>query len=240
MAYKKESLEKLLLLIDEICNEGENIWFKNELRRKFSNNESDISLIYNRIQDVKNDTLKIKKLLNFSPEIKIDYSYIKHQLLIKRLEADYLRMENVRYDLSEKDEVKRLYDYCVNAFYQIENLINYYYHEKFPNIIDLLNHLEKVPNIVFKRKEERNVGDIIISTKILAFSNTYYSFDNKDFTGFNIDNLRQIRNEGVHRCTRIKTLENENPRLHKFIKYATFDSIHSLVDVLNKKIKDTI
>ena len=56
----------------------------------------------------------------------------------------------------------------------------------------------------------------------------------------NIDSLRLIRNEGLHRCTRIKNIENENKRLHQFIKYATFDSIHAIVYSLSIKIKNLL
>ena len=34
--YSKESLEKLLLLIDEISNQEEYLWFKERLENKFS------------------------------------------------------------------------------------------------------------------------------------------------------------------------------------------------------------
>lgn len=240
MIYNKESLEKLLLLIDEICSEKDNLWFKNELQDKYSFIKKNNDQVFERINEIKSDTIKIKKLLNITPEILIDYKFIKHNLLRTRLEIDYLRMENVRYNLNERDEIKRLYDYCVNAFYQVENLVNYYYYEKYPKINNLLDHLEKIPGTLFKRNIEKNVGDINISIKIFSFNFTYYSFGNNDYTGFNIDSLRLIRNEGVHRCSRIKTIENENPRLHKFLKHTTFDSIHMLVEKLSLKVKENL
>ena len=59
-------------------------------------------------------------------------------------------MENVRHDLKEKDEMKRLYDFCINAFYQIENLINFYYYEKYTNFEDLLGHIESFEESSFR------------------------------------------------------------------------------------------
>ena len=234
--YSKESLEKLLLLIDEICNQEENYWFKEQIHKKvFLSKKDTFSKDY--FLEIKKDTTKIIRVLNINPSISIDYSFIKHKLLKTRLELDNLRMENIRYDLKEKDEMKRLYDFCINAFYQIENLINFYYYEKFSKIENLLTHLENVKDSKFKRKEEKNVGDIPISVKIFAFNKTYY-FD--DFTGYNIDSLRLIRNEGVHRCSRIKNIENENKRLHDFLKHATFHSVHSLVNSLAEKVKQNI
>lgn len=234
--YSNESLEKLLLLIDEICNEEENLWFKNELLSKLvlENNTVKSKEIF---LELKKDTSKIIYFLDINPSCSVDYSFINHKLLRTRLELDNLRMENVRYDLKEKDEMKRLYDFCINAFYQIENLINYYYHEKFPKIHDLLNHLEGIETTTFKRKEERNVGDIPIYIKIFAFNKTYYP---DDYTGYNVDSLRLVRNEGLHRCSRIKNIETENKRLHDFLKYATFNSVHSLVNSLAMKVKENL
>jgi hypothetical protein len=234
--YSKESLEKLLFLIDEICKEEENLWFRNDLLSKLSSNNH-TSAGKEIFLDLKKDTSKIIYFLDINPSCSIDYSFINHKLLRTRLELDNLRMENVRYDLKEKDEMKRLYDFCINAFYQIENLINYYYHEKYPKINDLLNHLEGIENIPFKRKEERNVGDVQIFIKIFAFNKTFYP---DDYTGYNIDSLRLVRNEGLHRCSRIKNIETENKRLHDFLKYATFNSVHSLVNSLAIKVKENL
>jgi hypothetical protein len=234
--YKKESLEKLLILIEDICKDEENLWFKNKLHSRFSFFNSLINSS-NTYFEIKKDTSKIIKLLNLNPTISVDYSFIKYKLLRTRLELDNIRMENIRYDLKETDEMKRLYDFCINAFYQIENLINYFYYEKFKKIEDLLSHLENIKETKFKRKEEKNIGDIPIFIKIYAFNKTYFK---EDYTGYNIDSLRLIRNEGLHRCTRIKNIENENKRLHDFLKHATFNSIHSLVNSLAVKIKEKL
>jgi hypothetical protein len=234
--YSKESLEKLLILIDEICKNEENLWFKNDLKSKISISKP-LSNSIDTFIEIKKDTSKIINLLNINPSISVDYSFIKHKLLRTRLELDNLRMENIRYDLKETDEMKRLYDFCINAFYQIENLINFYYFEKFPKIEALLSHLENVQDSKFKRKEEKNIGDIAIYAKIFAFNKTFYT---EDYTGYNIDSLRLIRNEGLHRCSRIKSIENENKRLHDFLKHATFHSVHSLVNLLAEKVKQNL
>jgi len=234
--YSKESLEKLLVLIDEICKDEENLWFKNNIQKRLitlgGTTISDKSFL-----EIKKDTSKIINILDINPSCSVDYSFINHKLLKTRLELDNLRMENVRYDLKEKDEMKRLYDFCINAFYQIENLINFFYYEKFPKIENLLTHLENIKESKFKRKEEKNIGDIAIYAKIYAFNKTYYP---DDFTGYNIDSLRLIRNEGLHRCSRIKSIENENKRLHDFLKYATFHTVHSLVNSLAFKVKENL
>jgi hypothetical protein len=234
--YSKESLEKLLVLIDEICKEDENLWFQEGIIKKII--KSDVAIVSNNsFLEIKKDTSKIINILDINPSCSVDYSFINHKLLKTRLELDNLRMENVRYDLKEKDEMKRLYDFCINAFYQIENLINFFYYEKFPKIENLLTHLESIKDSKFKRKEEKNIGDIAIYAKIYAFNKTYYP---EDFTGYNIDSLRHIRNEGLHRCSRIKSIENENKRLHDFLKHASFHSVHSLVNSLAEKVKQNL
>lgn len=233
----KDKLEKLFDFVTELAQLDENKWFKKKLENHFSNlNKDDNKISINIADEIKQDTSKIVHFLEINPSCSIDYSFIKHKLLRTRLELDNLRMENVRYDLKERDEMKRMYDFCINAFYQIENLLNFFYYEKFPNIEDLLLHLENVEGTLFRRKDEKNIGDITIATKIYSFTRTYYASSEK-FTGMNIDSLRLIRNEGLHRCTRIKNIENENKRLHEFIKYATFDSIHAIVHSLSIKIE---
>ncbi len=234
----REQIESLIKLITEIANQPGNEWVRSSLLNEINGstkNETD-NIGSSLIVDIKKDTNKVIELLEISPECSIDYSFIKHKLLRTRLELDNLRMENVRYDLKEKDHMKRLFDYSVNAFYQIENLINLYYFEKFPEINNLLNHLESIENTTFKRKEEmKSIGDITIATKIYSFNKTYYNGQS-----MNIDNLRKIRNEGLHRCTRIARDEEENPKLHKFLSYATFDSIQSTVNNLALKIKNLL
>lgn len=238
MKYKKESLIKLLVFIEEVSNEQGNEWFKEALIKSIAKENTATVFTYQLI-DVKRDTRKIVDFLEINPNCSIDYTFIDHELLRTRLKLDNLRMENIRYDLKEKDEMKRLYDFCINAFYQVENLINYYFYEKFPKINDLLDYLESIPDTKFKRKEERNIGDITIATKIYSFNKIFYHND-PEFIGYNIDSLRLIRNEGLHRCSRIKNFENENKRLHQFIKYATFDSIHSLVNSLAIKVNNLL
>lgn len=238
----REQIESLIKLVTEIANQPGNEWVQKSLLEKFrySTPKSNSSVGSSLIIDIKNDTNKVVELLEICPECSIDYSFISHKLLRTRLELDNLRMENVRFDLKEKDHMKRIFDFSVNAFYQIENLINYYYYEKYPKIDELLNHLESIEGTNFTRlTNHKNISDINIASKIFSFNRTFYNLKN-EFQGFDIDSLRVIRNEGLHRCTRISKIENENPKLHKFLYYASFDSIHSIVNNLALKIKSLL
>ncbi len=237
MNQNKENLIKLLKFIQEISEVPENDWFKIELLKTIDSTAKKPSENSNLLE-IKRETEKISKYLAINPECSINYNYIKHNLLKTRLELDNLRMENVRYNMDEKDEMKRIYDFSINAFYQIENLINYYFFEIYPNINDLLSHLENVKESTFRRNnKERSVGDIRIAVKIFCFTKVNYNQEEM-LESINIENLNKIRNEGLHRCSIIKKHSTEETKyLHKFLQVATFDSVHSLVNSLNHKIK---
>ena len=142
MDEKNKNLQNLLKLVKELSSKDDLEWFKNDLKKHFNNQEKTISP--NNSEQILSNTEKIKQYLSLSPELSLDYSYIPHKLLKTRLNLDNLRMENIRINLDEKNELKRFYDYIIYAFFQVENLINYYYHIKYPEIDTLLNHFESI------------------------------------------------------------------------------------------------
>lgn len=233
---KKESLDKLLVFIDDICRKEENLWFKERLSLSLNETKN------NQLSDeIFKNTETIKKYLNISPELSIDYSFIKHKILKNRLELDNLRMENTRIDIIEKDEIKRLYDYIIYAFYQVENLINFYYYSKYDKIDDLLDHLESIESTKFRRTIAiTGISDINIATKIYSFNKTFYN-SRGDYTGLGIDSLRKVRNEGLHRCTIIMNRgKDENLHLYNFLKRSTYNSIHGNLESLANTIKENL
>ena len=240
-----DNLQNLLKLVKELSSREDLSWFKKEMVDYFTNSENDYSNhntegFYEESKNILNNTEKIKKYLSISPELSIDYSFIAHKLLRTRLELDNLRMENVRIDLMEKNELKRLYDYIVYAFYQVENLINFYYHTKYRSIDSLLDHLESIQDDYYNFKrtgKESNVSDISIWNKLTAFNIGYFQNQEK-YVGINLDNLRKVRNENVHRCSIIIRNEGqESKHLYKFLKKSTYNSIHSNLKNLSEKVK---
>lgn len=231
---KKENLNDLIDLIIDIGEQKENHWFKKKLISALKTDELSLQ------DEIFTNTETIKKFLNISPELSIDYSFIKHKILKNRLELDNLRMENVRLDLQEKDDLKRFYDFSIYAFYQIENMINFYYHTKYEDINTILNHLESIDDTRFRRSitaKETSISDINIATKLFSFSKTYFN-TRGDYTGSTINSLRLIRNEGLHRCTVIlKDKNDENRTMHNFLKYSTIESIQRVLEILTKKIE---
>jgi hypothetical protein len=160
-----------------------------------------------------------------------------------QLNKDNLRMENARLRISKESELERFYDFCVNAFYQVEQLINYYYGIKYPIFNDLVKHLETISytdkfgatQYVFKKNKENSISEITISSKLNGFTNEFFKNTN---IAVNLSSLRQVRNEGQHRCEIIKN--NRLEPLHKFFKYNTFESVHSLVESLKTKIIENL
>ena len=73
---------------------------------------------------IKADTEAIRKHLEIRANVSIDYDFIKNDRVKKQLIKDNLRMENIRLNV-KKDELTRFYEFCINAFYQLEELLNY-------------------------------------------------------------------------------------------------------------------
>lgn len=241
MDEKNKNLQNLLKLVKELSSKDDLEWFKNDLKKHFNNQEKTISP--NNSEQILSNTEKIKQYLSLSPELSLDYSYIPHKLLKTRLNLDNLRMENVRINLAEKNELKRFYDYIIYAFFQVENLINYYYHVKYPEIDTLLNHFESIESEYFnftRTGKEKSVNDITIYIKLSVFNLGYFT-DSDRYVGLNLSNLRRVRNEGLHRCNIImKKGVEENKALYQFLKHSTYNSILSNLEVLNNKIKELL
>lgn len=234
----KNNLEKLLNFIDHIIDQEEDGWFRNELRKKIADK--------NPIGTSNEEELKtIRSILQIRGKQSVNYDFIKHSLLKEQLIIDNIRMENAALNLDELDEVERFYNFCVNVFYQIENLINFYYYKRFPKIEELLKHFENTivqENYSFRRSgREKNVGDISMFNKLFAFGRDFFSAEG-DFTNYNLENLRKVRNEGLHRCMVIRNNEDINPQLFKFLRYQNFSTIRSLlikvVDVVREEFKE--
>lgn len=236
MGQNKEQLKKLLDFIDELAKDKDNAWFVVELREKFSIPAGNQSMI--------NDIKSIREALHIKGDNSIHYSYISNISLRNQLLVDNLRMENNALDFQTIDETERFYYFCVNAFYQIENLLNYYFYMTYPDLGSLLNHIEtytKTSQYPFVRSgREQNVGDIVVEKKMYAFCDEFfpYTHENKDFTYKVLSELRHVRNEGLHRCDIIKRDKNE--KLYNFFKYQSFNSIRKVLKKVSAKIEEEI
>lgn len=185
------------------------------------------------ITSISGNVAAIRSALEIRATESLSYNFVKVQRLRDQLIIDNLRMENAALNLQEK-ESDRFYIFCVNAFYQLENIINYYYHITFPNIDDLLTEIElatqcEEEKFRFKRStgnlKEKTVVDIHVYNKINALCNTL--FPDNIAIKLTLNNLRKVRNEGEHRCQVIQERRDESDKLYQFLQSATFNSIRT-------------
>lgn len=218
----KKTIEKIKLLANQ------NPEFAKEMKALFGKSESSSDLPI--LTSVSSDVTAIRSALEIRATESLKYNFVKVPRLRDQLIIDNLRMENAALNLQEK-ESDRFYIFCVNAFYQLENIINYYYHVMFPNVNDLLNEIEIATSrdpeeFQFKRKgNEKTVVDITVYYKITAICNSLFS-DNLQLK-MTLNNLRKIRNEGEHRCQVIWERRDESNNLYQFLQTATFNSVRT-------------
>lgn len=240
--------EKLKSTIDKIVQlSKQNSEFDAELRKRLEITSS-ANVVSSRMS-ICDDVHAIRETLEIRANNSISYDFILakgNQRLRDQLLIDNLRMENAALNLKEK-ELERFYSFCANAFYQIENVVNFYFYVMFPDIDNLLSFIENATNVdgkySFKRnanKEYKSVSDIEITYKLNAICTTLFP-DDKNIK-ITYSQLRQVRNEGAHRCMVIVEEHDENNALYRFFKYNTFDSIRivliKLVETIKQEIKN--
>jgi len=239
--------EKLRATIDKIVKlTQQNHEFNIELRKKLEMTSS-ATAVYSSEMKIKDDVTTIREALEIRANKSISYDFINNQRLRDQLIIDNLRMENAALNLQD-DENERFYIFCVNAFYQIENVVNYYYYITYPDINDLVSAIVAATkndgeNYAYKPKDkkEKNVADIDIYYKLNAFCNTFFP---KDKIKITYSTLRKVRNEGEHRCMVIINNNEEDSSLYKFFMKNTFNTVRiiliKLVDEVKKQIEAQI
>lgn len=238
--------EKLKSTIDKIVQlSKQNSEFDAELRKRLEITSS-ANVVSSRMS-ICDDVHAIRETLEIRANNNISYDFILakgNQRLRDQLLIDNLRMENAALNLKEK-ELERFYSFCANAFYQIENVVNFYFYVMFPDIDNLLSFIENATNVdgkySFKRnanKEYKSVSDIEITYKLNAICTTLFP-DDKNIK-ITYSQLRQVRNEGAHRCMVIVEEHDESNALYRFFKYNTFNSIRIVLIKLVETIKQEI
>lgn len=227
----KSTVQKIKALSEQ------NPEFAQEMRKMFGSPSS--ATVVSMQKKVSDDVSAIRQALEIRANNSVSYDFVKEQRLRDQLIIDNLRMENASLNL-QQSETERFYTFCVNAFYQIENITNYYFHKTYPQIKDLLDIIEEYTkqeskdDFRFKRtNREENVGDIKIVHKLNALCNMLFP---RDSIKLSLGSLRQVRNEGEHRCMIIQQEKDENNSLYKFFKYQSFNSVR----IILKKIVEAI
>lgn len=181
----------------------------NGKRRESNGNSYDLS-------ELKIDTTAIRGHLEIRAEHSIDYSFIKTDRVKNQLYKDNLRMENIRLDHTIKNENERLHAFCVNAFYQIEELLNYYYNEKytFKRLLAIIAPISKQ-----NYSRAKNISHITLNDKITHFEKTFliqYDPLGQPYPYTPIMRLlKDIRNIESHRCSVIEKDTDQILKKHK-------------------------
>lgn len=221
----KQTLEKIKVLSDQ------NPEFAQELQKiAKSSSPANSVFIPNVILD---DISLIREALSIRANKSVSYDFVTHQRLKDQLIIDNLRMENARLD-SKMNDIERYISFCVNAFYQVESILNYYFYKTYSEVQDLVCAIENATrnekNRDFRYKptgREQSVGDIAIAIKINAFyTQVMPSEINKDkvFMG----KLRKLRNDFSHRGgVDNEKLINNDKEFSDFYEKYSFDHIRS-------------
>lgn len=231
--------EKLRATIDKIVKlTQQNREFDIELRKKLGMTSS-ATAVYSSEMKIKDDVTTIREALEIRANKSISYDFINDQRLRDQLIIDNLRMENAALNLQD-DENERFYVFCVNAFYQIENVVNYYYHkiysEDINELVSAIVAATKNDKYPYKSMgKEETVGDIAIASKLNAFCNTFFPGDH---IKYDYSRLRQVRNEGEHRC--MVNNNKEDRSLYDFFKYNTFNTVRIILTKLVNEVKKQI
>ena len=233
----KSTVYKIKLLAEQ------NPEFYQEMQKLFGKTASASDININ--SNISSDITAIRSALEIRANASITYSFVKYQRLRDQLIIDNLRMENAALNLQDP-EADRFYVFCVNAFYQVENILNYFYHTVFPEVESLLKEIEDATqdeknDFRFRRTgKEQNVGSIPVAHKLNAFFNSYLPEESS--LKWSIGTLRQVRNEGEHRCDIIRQEKDENNNLYKFFNSKTFNYVRidliKFVNAIEYKLKN--
>lgn len=146
---------------------------------------------------------------------RIDYDLIDHDNVRERLVRDNRKMELIVLDKVHSSEDEFI-AFCTSAFHQVENLINFFYWKRFPDINDFKDYMWE-NNLAFQKRykslrkfnrEERlkklnnfkRIRDFDINLLIYLYEKEFY-YDHHIYCSNELRLLREIRNDESHRCS---------------------------------------
>jgi hypothetical protein len=175
-----------------------------EIKKK--NSQQSKSDCCDELVPIKSDTEAIRNHLEIRANVSMDFEFVKNERVKKQLIKDNLKMENSRLDIQIKNDTERFYNFCVEAFYQIEELVNYYFGMKYTFEDFILLISSKNNGKIFNQKQ---LSEITIAEKIFVFEGLFY-YGQVDAVGktiryeSTINLIREVRNEDSHRCNIIE------------------------------------
>lgn len=195
MAQNKEQLNKLLMFIKRLIEEPGNEEFTNSLRNLLDvpiQSSGDAS----KLLDIEKYLGLDYKLDSTTPNI--DFSFVKDHFVRNQLFSDYREMLRYRYGVrSHKIDFS---EYCRYAILQVEQLLNYYFQNKFDSNEELVTYIND--NSFAKIDKFESIKTLSLAIKLSAFSKNI-----KRKYSESLDFAREVRNEQSHRNTEGETNE---------------------------------
>lgn len=164
---KKENLDKLVDIVLTICEDKENYWFKEKLLNALQSPRflSDNSIIY-KLNNIEN-------FLDINGIQTMDYTDIEDESVRIQLIADNIQMQ--KYRLGKVNQRVDFEHFCKYAHFQVEELVNYYFHKSYNTFNEIvaefekksmsINNAKKIEEIPYYQKQQ------IISNKISIIYN---------------------------------------------------------------------
>jgi hypothetical protein len=149
------------------------------------------------------------------------YDFITDEVVRRQLELDFLKMMQT--------PASNFNEYCHYSFFQIENLLDYYYTIRFSTKEELINYF-KFGNDPNEKVKER-VSEIPYSTKWAKFSQEFLQSGkigeiNKKTINFDLQKIAYVRNSSIHR----NTTDIEKYETETFKKYLPIKARKSVLD----------
>ncbi|MBQ8709430.1 MAG: hypothetical protein IJ550_02450 [Bacteroidaceae bacterium] len=189
MAQNKEQLEKLLHFIERLVNEPGNEDFANKLRQMLCVPSPFVSTDNSKLIEIEK-YLGLDYLLD-SASSNIDYSFVADDYIREQLISDFREMLRYRYGVrSHKIDFS---EFCRYAMLQVEQLINYFFQNKFLSNEDVKNYINE--NVEWAPQEKAvSATKLSLAVKLSAFM---HGKSNKILRTLNY--ARDVRNEQSHR-----------------------------------------
>lgn len=158
------------------------------------------------LKSIKSDTHHIRFAVELLGDCTINYLFIKNARVQNQLIRDNLRMENSRLSNELKTDIERFYSFCTYAFYQIEELVNYYYYNRCLDFESFLQYIKSFHPYV-KLNDEKSINEVKSYIKIKCFELEFKMSELYKYS--EIDNIRITRNTESHRCSIIEKEDTE-------------------------------
>lgn len=198
---------------------------------------------HNLLFEIGDYSKSLRKSLSYSEPC--NYEFIANIPVKERLKKDWEWMNFYQYDFS-KNEYHRYFYFCLYAFFQIEELINYHYYRRFRNLSDFVIYLQEEISDQNGSRQKRtfykpkikegvvtpieNVGQVDSNFKIRSFSREFL------FSGTErkiMNSLKSLRNDGVHRCSTVEMNEN----IESFLRQKDYNIVRKTLNSIIKTVR---